>query len=133
MIRTSSSEGMSVNFINKEDFVLEAQLRKLEEQRERLLASTQDGAESGSATDILDDFGIATPNVDDTSVKEELKLIDEKILKLKEKPFMKDIQGLEMSKDHDDPSRIPDNIVSMVTDAIESYLGTIQVSEAPRL
>ena len=129
LITTTSGRNATVNFINKEDYILQAQLKTLEEQRKLLLPSKD---ESGTADDsLLDEFGLEAPSAEDASVQE--ALIDFEILRLKEKPFIKDIQGLELSRTSDNNRQIADNVVSMVTSAISSYLGKIQVSEIDRL
>ena len=104
-----------------------------------MLATKKDAAQHGKAKkgtsedDVFDEFGLEAPTTNSDAVKESLKEIDDKIIKLKEKPFLKDIQGIELSQGGDQTGQIADNVASMVTSAIENYLGTIQVSEVPRL
>ena len=135
LIKTASGSNVRVNFINKEDYILQAQLKTLEGQRERLLnsAKTSNKQELDSGEDVFDEFNLEAPSVDSTAVQKSLKEIDDKIIKLKEKPFLKDIQGLDLSQNEDQASHIADNVASMVTSAIENYLGTIQVSEVSQM
>lgn len=140
VIRTSAKKEIQVNFINKEDYVHQAQLKLLEEQRERLKPSRKDDKTNSTSTenststqeqeiDLLDEFNLDVSDINEEMVQTQLKEIDEKITKLKEKPFMKDIQGLDLSRDTSHHSQIADRIASMVTAAIESHLDSIQVSQ----